>query len=291
MIKFGIASRFNFMVATLLLASLSAAGAEPAVEQARQLLKEKKYSEAGALLEAQLNSGKPSADLLRVAMEAKLLSGDIIFASRLAAEALKVTKNQDMELIRRAAEIAALAGDSKLALSRYYTYCMNVKERDDNFIEALNYVVDEGINGDVFAMQMDLLSPDSSSWYACNFYNKLLENREFDQAAKVLPLLLKRYNNNQIILNEIYRSVNRAKANISDKEKLRILDIVAKAPIDDKVRIWELNSLLNEFYKSMNDDEKSAFALEFVKNSGKPLEWQYVLSPFNASVGKLMSNV
>ncbi|MEG1980395.1 MAG: hypothetical protein RR060_06685, partial [Victivallaceae bacterium] len=179
----------------------------------------------------------------------------------------------------------------KLALSRYYTYCMNVKERDDNFIEALNYVVDEGINGDVFAMQMDLLSPDSSSWYACNFYNKLLENREFDQAAKVLPLLLKRYNNNQIILNEIYRSVNRAKANISDKEKLRILDIVAKAPIDDKVRIWELNSLLNEFYKSMNDDEKSAFALEFVKNSGKPLEWQYVLSPFNASVGKLMSNV
>ena len=84
MIKFGIASRFNFMVATLLLTSLSAAAAEPAVEQARQLLKEKKYSEAGALLEAQLNSGKPSADLLRVAMEAKLLSGDIVFASRLA---------------------------------------------------------------------------------------------------------------------------------------------------------------------------------------------------------------
>ena len=290
MIKFGIASRFNFMVATLLLTSLSAAAAEPAVEQARQLLKEKKYSEAGALLEAQLNSGKPSADLLRVAMEAKLLSGDIVFASRLAAEALKTTKNQDMELIRRAAEIAALAGDSKLALSRYYTYCMNVKERDANFIEALNYVVEEGINGDVFAMQMELNSPVSNGLYAYNFYNKLLENREFDQAARVLPLMLKLYGNNQVIFNEIFRSINRAKANISDKEKLRILDIVSKMSIGDKVRIGELNSLLYEFYKSINDEEKSAFALEFIKNSGKPLEWQFFQSPFNASVGKLLSN-
>jgi len=263
----------------------------PVLEQAKKLFETKKYSEAAALLGQEIKKGNPSAEMLRLAMESEVLAGNIISANQLAASLLKLTDNKDFSLVFRAAEIAALAGDSKIALSRYHSYCQNAKTKDENFIKAINYLAAHGSYIDAYKNAVEILDSETY-WRPClDFAGKLINEREMEQFANLSAFILKSYQGSPHVVADLLAQICNSQAKFNSEEKLRILDVLVSNKLPEKLATDQLAWYMREALKdNKNGQKKVEFGGKFQHTNKRTLPADLWLTPYAQQLAS-MNNV
>ncbi len=122
---------FAGMIALGLLC-LSATVRADALDDARKMIADKKYSEVDKVLERELGESRPRPEALRISYEAAMAGGRFVTAERRMSALLKLTQNKDLDLLYQGGVCAERIGDVQGALTRYVLYAQNCDIKKDN---------------------------------------------------------------------------------------------------------------------------------------------------------------
>ncbi len=130
-------------VAGICLMSVTPAGAG-SIEQARKLLADGRHEKVDEALGELLSVRAPSAEALRVSLDAARAGGRVITAQRRVTALLSVTQNKDAEMVYLGAQVSELAGERRLAVSRYLAYTQMQSAPSEKLRHALAYLSANG---------------------------------------------------------------------------------------------------------------------------------------------------
>ena len=152
------------LVAVLCLALVAGVCAAGPVDDAKALLKEKKYDEVDKVLEKALAAKTPDVEALKVSLEAAMASGRFISAQARVTALLVATDNKDANLVYMGADIADAAGDTRMALSRYLAFSQGQDQASERVEYALRYLLAAGAYPEEFKKYVKLYGATDKSW-------------------------------------------------------------------------------------------------------------------------------
>ena len=177
--------------AVLISSSITPAGA--GIPEARKLLQSKKYSEVDKALSKELRSKSPSPEALQISLDAAMASGKFVTAQRRVTSLLK-TRSNDLELLFKGAEIARLACQDSLAMSRYLDYAQRSSDKGDKPRYALAYVAANGKFPQQYKKYIRLFGKDEIAWsMGTNLLGRLIADGEINPTFDVAQTLLENF--------------------------------------------------------------------------------------------------
>ncbi|MHC4250115.1 MAG: tetratricopeptide repeat protein, partial [Planctomycetota bacterium] len=141
------ALRVLFLLPCVLFALRADAGGVP---EARRLMEREEYDKVDDALREELAGTSPSEEALRLSLRASLASGRIFTAQRRITTLLRVTGSKDADVVFEAAHIAQLAGDERMAVTRYVIYLRMDAGANERTERALRYVLSRDAHPDQF---------------------------------------------------------------------------------------------------------------------------------------------
>ena len=146
-----------------LVAILPAAFAHAAaIDDAKAQLAQKNYDEVDKILSQDLAVRTPSADALRVSLEAALAAGRPVTAESRLVALLK--QQQDPPTLLLGAKIAAILSDEPLALTRYLAYGRAETQKTEALENALAYVLRRDGYLDEFRKYVETFGATDRAW-------------------------------------------------------------------------------------------------------------------------------
>lgn len=134
------------------------------VDDARALLKDKKYDEVDKVLEKALAAKTPDVEALKVSLEASMAAGRFMSAQTRVTALLAATDNKDANLVYMGAEIADAAGDTRMALSRFLAYSQGQDQASERVEYALRYLLTTGAYPEEFKKYVKFYGATDKSW-------------------------------------------------------------------------------------------------------------------------------
>ena len=140
---------------------LQSASATP-LDDAKSAVAQKQYAKVDTILAVELDEKVPSADALRVSMDAALASGRIVTAGSRVTALLKLLGEKDPELLYRGGKIAELNGDPHNALIRYLAYARQANAKTDQADEAFRYILRADAYPEQYKQYVKLFGADAA---------------------------------------------------------------------------------------------------------------------------------
>ena len=163
------------------------------IPEARKLLGSKKYSEVDKALGKELRGKSPSPEALQISLDAAMASGRFVTAQRRVTSLLK-TKGDDLDLVFRGAEIARLACQDSLAMSRYLDYAQRQLAKSDKLRYALAYVAANGKFPQQYKKYLRIYGRDEIAWsMGTNLLGRLITDGEINPTFDVAQTLLENF--------------------------------------------------------------------------------------------------
>lgn len=131
---------------------------------ARKLLAEKKYAEAGKTLEGELAKGKPSPEALSLGYLAALGEGRFVTAERRLAVLLSLKTEKDPELLYLAGLSAERLGDTQTAAARFAQYARATAAKSDTLDHALSYLLLHGAYPAEYRQYVQHFGASEAAW-------------------------------------------------------------------------------------------------------------------------------
>jgi len=178
-------------VLTLATLALAATQARAGLTEARKHLADKKYDQVDRALGKELQAASPSADVLTVSLDAAMASGRYVTAQRRVTALLKATSGRDLDMVYRGAQIAGLACDDSMALTRYVDFAQRSTVRSDKLRHALTVLAVKGKFPPLYAKTVRLYGADDVTWaLGIGLLGRLVTDGEvnatFDQAQTLM---------------------------------------------------------------------------------------------------------
>jgi len=179
------------LAAALLLGVGLSAPAGP-LEDAKALLKAKKYGEVDAALGKQLDAEKPSQDVLRVSLDAALASGTVLTAQKRITALLRI--NQAPELLFLGGQIAERAGNDNLAVARYLTFARQTAAKSAELKTALRILIRRNTYPDEYKKYLALFGADGFAWENGRaLLSRLVQTGETEKAIDIAATLIRSF--------------------------------------------------------------------------------------------------
>ena len=178
-------------LATLAAVALAATGAHAGLAEARKHLADKKYDQVDRALGRALQGASSPADVLAVSLDAAAASGRYVTAHRRVTALLKATSGRDLDVVYRGAQIAELACDDSVALTRYVDFAQRSTARSDKLRHALTVLALRGKFPPLYAKYVRLYGADDVAWsLGIGLLGRLVTDGEvnatFDQAQTLM---------------------------------------------------------------------------------------------------------
>ncbi len=145
-----------------------------ALEEAKKLMAEKRYSEVDKALEKELAEAKPAPEVLKLSYDAAMADSRFVSAERRISALLKVTQNKDAELLYLGALSADRIGDQQMASGRYALFVQAVGDKaaaapdkaggDPRLQAALSYILMRGTYPGEYKKYVQLFGADGGAW-------------------------------------------------------------------------------------------------------------------------------
>ncbi len=220
----------------LLAAVLSAAvlplsyGQSAIEKEAKTLFDAGKYKACAEKLSKEVEKPGVSLDTLRLAMNANLRAGNPMSASLLATELLK-RNPKDLDTLFEAAQIAELAGEEKLAVSRYHSYVVAAQKKkgisDVRLDKAISFVLSSGTDAEVFRAAVKRDGMEYCWWIATDMINTLSDRNELPTLCEHVFFITQNTDSPQV-LDEMVRALDRKQNNFRDKRAaVRMLEVLS----------------------------------------------------------------
>ncbi len=211
---------FLGVVMVLFAASPNSQSASAApLDDAKAAAAQKQYNKVDTILAAELAQKVPSADALRVSMDAALASGRIVTAGSRVTALLKQLGEKDPELLFRGGKIAELNGDAHNALIRYLAYARQANAKSDQVDEAFRYILRADAYPEQYKQYVKLFGADARSWaIGLIQYQKLIDALNGDQALDLAGFLITTFPNPENVDAIDSALYNAANANIFGRE-------------------------------------------------------------------------
>ncbi|MDP6491441.1 MAG: hypothetical protein QGG69_06715, partial [Kiritimatiellia bacterium] len=243
---------------TLLLCA--AIGADAAgLEEAKALIAEKKYEEVYAAIEQAAAEKDASASVLATGMSAAVGSGRIVMASGFAKRLVKATGNKNAPVMYRCAQIAALAGEDDIALSRYRAFIeLSPADTSSKMRKALGYVLQRGAFLDVYKRALTVIGPESEEMWkqGDRILGQLLKAEQFDKALEMAELLCTHYGKQAVRVDAVAETMRSKLDKYDQKDDVqRILKMLAGTNVSDR---W-VQEFYNQSSKSVPLNERLEF--------------------------------
>ncbi|MDP6543375.1 MAG: tetratricopeptide repeat protein [Phycisphaerae bacterium] len=196
--------------AVLISSSITPAGA--GISEAKKLLQDKKYSEVDKALGKELRGKSPSAEALQISLDAAMASGKFVTAQRRVTTLLK-TRGNDLELVFKGAEIAQLACQDSLALTRYLDYAQRQNTKSDKLRYALGYVAANGKFPQQYKKYVRLFGKDEIAWsMGTDLLGRLITDGEINPTFDLAQTLLENFRHPRQVY-EVHRRLQYAAEN------------------------------------------------------------------------------
>ncbi len=187
--------------------------AEGGIAQGRKLLADKKYADVDRALGRELRDKKPSPEALRISLDAAMASGRFVTAQRRVTALLKATSKSDLDMVFTGAQVAALACEDSIALSRYVDYAQRQTARSDKLRYALGYLGAHGKFPQLYKKYLRLWGADDVSWsMGIDLLGRLISDGEVNQTFDVAQTLLESFTTparvRQVHLRLLYAAEN-----------------------------------------------------------------------------------
>jgi len=206
--RFGAAAILAAISAMLIAATSATAG----VSEARKLLAEKKYSQVDKALGGELRSTSPSAEALKISLDAAMAEGRFVTAQRRVTALMKAGSN-DLDLVFQGARIAKLACKDNLALSRYLDYSRRRNSKSDKLRYALAYVAVNGKSPQQYKKYVRLYGADEVAWrMGTDLLGRLITDSEINPTFDVAQTLLENFRHPKQVY-EVHRRLQYAADN------------------------------------------------------------------------------
>jgi hypothetical protein len=255
--------RFALALTLMLCAAIGVDAA--GLEEAKGLLGQKKYEEAYAAIEQVAAEKDASIPVLATGMEAALGSGRIIMASGLAKRLVKATGNKNPLVLYRCAEIAALAGEDAIALSRYRAFIeLSPADTSAKMHTALGYVLSRGTFPEAYKRALTVLGPDSEQMWKQGerILGQLLKTEQFDQALELAELLCKHYGKQALRADAVASAIHNKRDKYDKKDEVRrILKMLTGTNVSER---W-----VQEFYHQAAKSVPLNDRLEFLFSASR----------------------
>ena len=243
----------------------AAIGADAAgLEEAKGLVAQKKYDEAYAAIEKAATAKDASAQVLATGMSAALGSGRIVMASGLAKRLVKATSSKNAKVLYRCAEIAVLAGEHDIALSRYRAFIELSPDTTTKMHKALGYVLPRGTFPEAYKKALTVLGPDSEQMWKQGerIFSQLLKVEEFDKALDLAELLCTHYGKQALRADAIASAIHSKRDKYDKKDDmLRILKMLTGTNVSER---W-----VQEFYNQAAKSAPLNERLEFLFSASR----------------------
>ena len=203
----------GFLAAGLLFAAASVFAQSALLETAKKLYDAKQFKECAQALEKEVQHPDANLELMQIAMNANLRAGNPISSSIIGGELLKRTKKPTLNMLYTAAEAARLAGDEKIALSRFHTFCLKEGAvNDKRFLQVAAYLLMRGRYPDVFASYVMKLGPATFTDEAISYLTWLADSGNGTQLVPYIAFMNGAYGNDPEIMRTMVDTIwNRRK--------------------------------------------------------------------------------
>ena len=270
--RFGAGICLTTICAVLISSSITPVGA--GISEAKKLLGDKKYSEVDRALGKELRSKSPSPEALQISLDAAMASGRFVTAQRRITSLLKA-KNNNLDLVFKGAEIAQLACQDNLALSRYLDYAQRSSTKNDKLRYALAYVAVNGKFPQQYKKYVRLFGKDEIAWsMGTNLLGRLIADGEINPTFDVAQTLLENFRQPAQVY-EVHRRIQYAAENNrlgADEQNAYVLPlkIVARS-IPSNYEPY--SRLLARAAGKISKDELLAILFDHQQLTKKPLPW------------------
>lgn len=259
----------TFLSAGLILAASAMYAQTALLETAKQLYDAKKYEECAKAIEKEAERPDASTELLRLAMNANLRAGRPMSASIAGGNLLKKLKKPTRDVLYNAAEAARLAGDEKMALSRFHMFCLRPgAEKDSRFLGAAAYLLSRGRYPDVFMLYAKKVGPESTTDEAIANGRWLVDTSNVTGLVPYIPFLAETYVSNPSVMYALTEHLNRNRNRVSNGQYQ-----IAEALVSCTLPKGMDNGHLFDFIKGIPDlDAMKRFRLgeKYVEYNGVP---------------------
>ena len=242
------------------------------IPEAKKLLDDKKYSEVDKALGNALRGKSPSPEALQISLDAAMASGRFVTAQRRVTSLLKV-KGNDLDLVFRGAEIARLACQDSLALSRYLDYAQRSSAKSDKLRYALAYVAANGKFPQQYKKYIRTYGKDEIAWsMGTNLLGRLITDGEINPTFDVAQTLLENFRHPRQVY-EVHRRIqyaaenNRLGSDVQNAYVLPIKVIARSVPSDYE----SYGRLLARAASKISRDDLLAILFDHQQIAQKPL--------------------
>ncbi len=274
--------KWNQWAAALMLLSTFSAGivsGQSGIEaQAQSLFDAKNYKGCVTLLEKELQKPDVSAKMIRLAMNANLRMGNPMSASILATELLKKTGTRDADVLFEAAQVAELAGDREMALSRYLS-CLNRMRNNpaakSRIFKALSYVLQNGDYEEAIELNSDL-EGRATAWTGMEPASRnFLDRGDVASYNKLLAYVLKSggensYHNMPSVVEDVIRNANHRRQRFQKTDARDLVTVLTTSVYPAKLETYNLFDLLPNIMDIAELSPRDRFLAgrRFIENSG-----------------------
>jgi TolA-binding protein len=256
--------------AVLISSRISPAGA--GIPEAKKLMASKEYSKVDKALGKALQGASPSSEALQISLDAAMADGRFVTAQRRVTALLK-TKSSDLDLVFKGAQIAKLACQDSLALSRYLDYAQRQNAKSDKLRYALAYVAANGKFTQQYKKFIRLYGKDEISWsMGTALLGKLITDSEINPTFDVAQTLLENFRSPKQVY-EVHRRIQYAAENNrlgSDQQNAYVLPMkVIAQSVPSNYEPY--SRLLSRAAGKISKDELLKIVFDHQKLAKKPL--------------------
>ena len=267
-------------------------------QQATALFNAKDYKGCVKLLEKEVQKPDASVNSIRLAMNANLRMGNPMSAALLASDLLKRTSTKDPDALFEAAQAAELAGDDRMALSRYLSYLTRMRNNPaarTRVFKALSYVMMNGQYEDAIEAYTTLEGRGIAWERTLAYADAYLNRSDMQSVIKLVAFMLKpgdtveqkanSYHNMPAVLGEVIRNIYRRSSNINKTAARELLTVLTTSSYPANFEASELEALIVNCYKAadMSDKERFQAGRRYIETTGlAPSNSGVFLDPANA---------
>jgi hypothetical protein len=257
---------------TLIVILTVPARAEP-LDDARKLLVEKEYSEVDKVLERELADSKPRPEVLKVSYAAAMAAGQFVTAERRVSALLKLTQNNDPDLLYHAAVTSDRIGDQQAAAARYSMYAQKCSEKSDKLERALSYMLAHGAFPEEYKKYVKLFGATEKAWsFGAALLDRLCATPDPENTLKIASFMQQQYPDAKYV-NYLHSRLRAASDNFElgrdpGDRFMKPMMVMAEAAPSDYAHI---NGIFQQANASMTPQDRFNVALKIQTAAKKPL--------------------
>ncbi len=264
-------SVFALLFTLIVILTVTARG-EP-LDDARKLLADKEYSEVDKVLERELADSKPRPEVLKVSYAAAMAAGQFVTAERRVSALLKLTQNNDPDLLYHAAVTSDRIGDQQAATARYSMYAQKCSEKSDKLERALSYMLAHGAFPEEYKKYVKLFGATEKAWsFGAALLDRLCATPDPENTLKIASFMQQQYPDAKYV-NYLHSRLRAASDNFElgrdpGDRFMKPMMVMAEAAPSDYAHI---NGIFQQAYASMTPQDRFNVAAKIQTAAKKPL--------------------